>query len=371
MNTNRGFIKKCGELLALGVIAGVLIAGCGGGGGGGSTTTTSGGGGGTTTTSGTSAAGTAVANYIADMQGTGSIGLWDNQFLLTFMGLSASAVSGATTLATTSTANVYSSTYTEKLLVNGNWGANATPVYTSALYELNPSYDLIPSGWFLSPSTGALTDSGDGINFTLVPTGEPSFGLAVAQWSLAGTAIVCTSPTTGAVVTCAVPGNYPAGARLYSPLTYGTTRYWLDSGTAVTDQNGTPLIDLPVIGTTTFCDPNTFPNVFQPASAGSSTYNVYAAGSCTGAGIASGIAGGALMTAVLSTQATGNSVVPSVLIASGANTGTNASAAYIYGVRAGNVWAGMMKPSGSKFDGGMNKIAINAELVANGLATLP
>ena len=74
---------------------------------------------------------------------------------------------------------------------------------------------------------------------------------------------------------------------------------------------------------------------------------------------------------MISVQATNNVVVPGVLRLSGW-TGTYSSLAtqFIYGLRAGYVWLGVMEPLGTT--GTLeNKIAINAELVDNGFVAIP
>ena len=314
-----------------------------------------------------------LSSYIADQQGTSFTGGWNIWFPST---VAASAFATTNTLAATSTANIYAGTNTFLQLVNGAWGATAST-----------SYDLIPTGWFLTPNTGTLTDSGDGTNYTFAPTGEPASGYSVTKTSLAGTPIACFSPTTGTNVACAIPGNYPTGAVTYD-ITQKQDSYSLAGGAgsgAVTDANGLPLIALPVLNTT-FCDPTDWPatwpaNVYVPiagAATGANNYNVYnlVGGSCTTANISASISASTAVpyaTVLISKKATGSTAVPNVLILTNPVplVGVDVSwiTNWIYGVRAGNVWDGSMNFAGL-VNTIENKTAIDAELKASGLNPL-
>lgn len=310
-----------------------------------------------------SGATTAVGNYIADHLTPGFVGSWA-------ITPASAVVASESTLVATATANTYNNTYLEKLLAGTTWGTNPTRWFGAC-------YDLIPTGWLQCPSTGTWVDSGDGSTIILTNTGEPALAVTMVSTSLAGTPITCTSPTTGLVVTCSVPGNYPAGAVSFTQ-TYGSDWYSLCGFaycTALTDSSGAALTALPSVGATgpTFCDTDNF-SVLQPINPapapGSNNYNVFSTASCLASDIASAITTSAVGTVLVSIQSTGNTVVPTVLRLSA--TGTLAwMNNYIYGVRAGNVWYGWMTPNGTVGNNEENKIAINAELVANGITPLP
>jgi len=84
------------------------------------------------------------------------------------------------------------------------------------------------------------------------------------------------------------------------------------------------------------------------------------------------MAGPVSFTALLSNQLTGNTIITNVLILSGA-TGTCSNLGnIIYSLRAGNIWSGFMYQAGVSVPQNLeNKLAINAELIANGLTVLP
>ena len=316
-----------------------------------------------------SGATTAVGSYIADHITPGFVGSWA---ITPAWVVPASAVVAAESNLVATGPTTYNNTNVEKLLSGVTWGPNPNPWLVGACY------DLIPTGWLQCPSTGAWVDSGDGSTIVITNTGEPAIAVTMASTNLAGNPITCTSPTTGLVVACSVPGNYPVGAVAYTQ-TFGSDWYSLCGGnsgcTAITDSSGAALIALPNVGATgpTFCDTDNF-SVLQPINpapaAGMNNYNVFSTASCLAADIASAIASPAAGSVLVSIQNTGNSVVPTVLrlSATGTLAGMNN---YIYGMRAGNVWYGWMTPNGTVGSTEENKIAINAELVANGLTLLP
>lgn len=308
-----------------------------------------------------------VGSYIADQQSASLVGSWH---LVTAL---SSAYVGKSTLTSSTTANTYTATYANELLASSVWSATNTGVWEAM--TVGVSYDLTSSGWVLSPSTSTLVDNGDGSTISITPSGESALKVTVSSVSLAGEAISCS--TLG--VACTVPGNYPNGAVQYQ-YSYPTTMYFLGtksnvSAAPITDASGTILTALPTIGTL-FCDPNNW--VLSPISptpaAGASNYNAYTlpSGGCTSANITTAIAGTVLFTTLISTQATGNTTVPNVLRLSGMSGSYTGFNNPIYGLNAGNVWSGFMYPAGvSGVNSDKNKIAINAELVANGLTAIP
>jgi hypothetical protein len=340
MRKNLSFLKYYGKLFALGAITGVLITGCGGG------SSSSGG-------SGGSPASTALGSYISNGLNGSFIGSW---FVT---GGASSAEAFPVTWTTTSTANTYAVIWGDKLLAVGIWSANSSP---------SVIYDLISTGWIVSPSTGTMVDSGDGVNVTFTATGEPAFTESVTKTSLTGQPISCLE-ATGSV--CTTPGNYPAGAVLYTHTSTSTaTLYNLWGGAPLTDTAGAALTALPTVGIT-FCDLDDF-LVFQaitPAPAGgANNYNVFNTASCTAPDITTALSSATADTILIGTQATGNAAVPNVLLLSGATSVTWING-YIYGLRANNVWAGSAQLKGSTWTD-ENKISINAELVASGLTPL-
>jgi len=136
------------------------------------------------------------------------------------------------------------------------------------------------------------------------------------------------------------------------------------------------LTSLPTIGSV-FCDPNN--GVLSPITPtptnGSYNYNVYSlpsGGGCTSANIITAMAGTVTYTALLSSQLTENTIVPNVLILSGQSGTYSDLGNLIYGLRAGNVWSGFTYQAGvSAPITNKNRLAINAELVAYGLTSLP
>ncbi|HEY0664898.1 MAG TPA: hypothetical protein VGD24_02415 [Gallionella sp.] len=330
---------------------GMLLAGCGGG------------------SSSSGASTTPVASYLADQQSGGFVGQWR---ALTGATLSV-ADANISTLATTATANTYTYSDVSMLLTSGVWGTNPN---TWAIYALSPT------GWVPFPNTGTLVDNGNGSDVTVTYAGIGDGVFTIANTDLAATPIVCTSATTGATVACAVPGNYPAGARSYQISSTNTTdAYFMFGGLSAapwlpaTDVAGVALTALPSVGAT-FCDAN-YRMVFQAISpapaAGANNYNVFYALRCASADITTAIAGTSAGTVLVSNQVTGNAAVPNVLRVQAA-TGNPLvwMNNVIYALRAGNVGFGFVDPAGTvDYSESHNKTAINAQLLANGLVALP
>ncbi len=218
------------------------------------------------------------------------------------------------------------------------------------------------------------------------------------------------TPIPGALVAT----NYPAGSRSYTGLGgvtsidgYGLWNYNGANSSAanhiwgVTDLTGATMASVPTADTA-FCA-NGF--VFTPiagAAAGADNYNMYGTmGGCTSASIAAAtgpVAPGSLTmiqpmgTIMLSTKTTGNAVVPSVgiatvsaaaITAAGANGALLAQANNcIIGVVGGVAEVGCpgpynhagFTPAGTPIPNAINssnKIAVDAELIANGYIALP
>jgi hypothetical protein len=287
-------------------------------------------------------------SYIADALNGNFVGSW-------YSTGTGTAEAFPATLATTATVNTYTYTFGDTLLGSGTWSTNSSPSMT---------YDLISTGWIPTPSTGTMVDSGDGLNMTFTPAGEPSYVDSVTQASLAGTTIPCDTGT------CSGASTYPAGAVSYTHTEGGTSTYTLWGATPLTGATGSALTALPAIGST-FCDPDDL-LVFQaisPAPASGNNYNVFNTASCGSADITAALGTAVADTVLISTQATGSSAVPTVLLLSGTTNVTWMEGA-IYGLRAGNVWAGNANLVGWTWSD-ENKIAINAELVYNGLTAIP
>lgn len=357
-----GLLRKGASILVCGLVCGLLIAGCGGGGGGGA---------GSGSVSATpSSPGTAVATFIADQQGGSFAGSWYTGDYGSTVAASASAYTDTTTATTQPTVFSLSSNY--QILANGSW---------SPLALANGSaYYLTPGGWSLySDVTGSVTyvDSGDGTHVTyMLPNGAPDY-FSVKRTDLSGTTISCTGG-------CVTPGTYPTGSAKYS-LTRTVDYYTLfnlSSGLQETDLSGAPLTYLPVEDTTAFCDP-LIDTVYEPTATQWGThawlYYVYftASGSgCTSSSISAALAAGAQQQVVITWTPTGNTAVPTVLVL------TNWYPIYpnmsffgltnpwFYSLRAGNVWEGIVEQAGTGF-GRKSKIAVNAELTANGYAPIP
>ncbi len=347
MNKNRGLLKKGAELLVFGAMASVFIAGCGGGGGGNTGTSVA----------VPSASSTALGSYITEGQGTSFNGTW-------FVSSAASSTASADTrtLAATTSPTVFTITYTPKQLANGSW--------SNVALAPGANYDLTPTGWALGSQVGqTLVDSGDGTNAVLKMQNGATTPVSIAKTNLQGTLVGCLSSTGSCASTTPI---YPAGASKYS-ITQTSDTYLLfspsNNNLQVTDQSGNALTALPTAGGT-FCDP-ILSLVYQQISPAFNSYNVYFTAGCTSGAISTALGTTRTATVMISVQATNNVVVPGVLLLSGW-TGTYSAFAtqFIYGLRAGYVWLGVMEPLGTT-NTLENKIAINAELVDNGFVAIP
>jgi len=310
---------------------------------------------------------TAVGGYLADQQSGGLLGSW-------FLGVTpTSAFAGKSTMVLTPSSNTYTATYSNMQLASGIW--NVLNSGTWAAQTVGGSYDLTSTGWVLSPTTATVVDNGDGSTVSVTPTGETALTVTIARTTLDGSTITCNEGSTA----CPDPGVYPTGSGSYA-YTYSSTLYFLGtrsnlSPAPVTDVSGTPLTSLPTIGSA-FCDPNN--GVLSPITPtptnGSYNYNVFTlpSGGCTSANIITAMAGTITFTALLNSLLTENVIVPNVLLLSGETGTTSNLGNIIYSLRAGNVWSGFMYQAGVSITiGNENKQAINAELVANGLASMP
>ena len=350
MFKNLSFIKGCGELLGLGLVAGVLVVGCGGGGGGGTSPVSS--------AVSASPSNSALGSLIADTTGTALVG-W-----LGAGNAPASAVAGVTTLAATSTANTYNLTYAEENLTGTNWASTTSPVV----------YDLIASGWIASPATATVQDSGDGSTATITPTGEPAYTATISKASLTGTAIQTNSnifylgPAAGA--------QYSLGAESY---TVKLNVDWYNTnatvGEEVTDISGAPLIVAPTLNSTTFCDRYTS-MIFEPNGASSgNNYNVFSATDCTsGTSIASDILSTPLGTVLITEKSTGSTPVGKVLLLTNpVITSTTKLTNVIFALNNinGYFYYGWMTPAGSAFKYYENRAALDDELNDASLTLLP
>ncbi len=264
--------------------------------------------------------------------------------------------------------NTYSGVSSYKELAATGWIALSSNFQPS-------SYSLTASGWQIYDQADTFVNNLNGT----VTTTSISRGVVtehVTETVLDGQPIVCTDPVTAAAVACAVPGNYPVGSKRYGgtggKASVDNYRIWANDAyytNTVTDLNGVALTALPAAGAG-FCSNGLIFTPILNAAAGADNYNVYLAGKCTSAFITAGTMFPAAGTVRLSTKATGNSVVPTVGIASAAVTSpvsfvNNA----ILAVVTGKVMEGNFRPAGSNASRVfyVNKTALDAELVANGL----
>lgn len=272
--------------------------------------------------------------------------------------------------------NNYTQTYADKRMTSTSWGANSGP---------GVSYILPAIGsWIVQSNTATIVDNLDG-TFTWTPTGQNSELVSVTRSDLSGTAITCTD-FFSTTITCPSAGNYPTGAALYTYSNVPNSDEFLLFGSnpgvpsavavfPVTDATGTALTALPAFTqTTTLCDPNSF-LVFQaisPAPASGDNVNVFATASCLQADITAATATTAMGTVSATVQPTGNATVTSVIRIQATAPATAFLNNSILGVRAGAVYPGYMNPAGIAYTSSdLNKIAVNAELVANGLTPIP
>lgn len=365
--------KFIGSGAVLTVLATLILAGCGGGSSDtGNLTVTNGG---------------AVDSLLADGQ-AGGLGKWrESSENVTTNGVTAltRVVRGWVGTMVSTGATSATITGSDRWLTSTTWGPNPDPYY---------SYNLTSIGWvrdsgggtvgtvygnpLMLSGGGTVSNNQDG-TMTFTPTGQAAEILTVQKIDLAGLNIDCRNPITNVAI-CVGPGTYPAGATLYRlNATLSANKYYLNGGTAtrpalpVTDGNGVALTALPAPGAT-FCVGTRVFVAIPGAAAGSDNYNVHDATDCTAGSITFAIGRASTGTILLSNQATGNAVVPSVGLANVA-VATSPLAALdntIIAVRAGNVYAGVMHPAGNyESEAFWNKTAFNAGLAAKGFPTLP
>jgi hypothetical protein len=340
MSKNSSLSKRGGELLAWGLVAGILIAGCGGGGGSSTSSTTS---------------STSLGDYITNSIGTFNFtGSWSTS--------GGNAVLNAASMVR-STANTYTIT-TEEVTAPafGSW-TTATP---APIYELNSSLD----NWIARPSTATLVDSGDGSHATITPAGEAAFTATFTKTDLAGTPF--TNNAANCLTCLGQPGNYPANAAFYTErLSVDWFSMSETVGEQVTDSSGTLLTNTtPVVGDI-FCDPHQG-HIFQPITpipATGDNYNLIPSATCSPADI-SGALGATPVdgTVLVSIKNTGRTAVPKVLLITSSNPAYNNT---FYSTNGTNVWFGTMIPAGNIFTTLENGPAINAELHLSSYPTYP
>lgn len=335
---------------------------------------------------GTALAAAAVTSLLSDEQSAFTGGWW----LTPTSGLVTAGQSAGSTLAAAQVAadayentvvvnspNNYTQTYTDKRMTSTSWGTNSGP-------GVNFILPTSTGSWVIPPNTATIVDNLDG-TFTWTPTGLNSELVSVTRSDLSGTAITCTDffLTT---ITCPAVSNYPTGAALYTFSNVPSSdEYFLFGSNAgvpsaisvlpITDATGTALTALPALTlTTTLCDPNSL-LVFQaisPAPASGDNVNVFTTASCLQADITAATASTAMGTVSVTVQATGNATVASVIRVQATATATAYLNNSILGLRAGAVYPGNMNPAGVAYaSSDLNKTAVNAELVANGLTPIP
>ncbi|MBU0620661.1 MAG: hypothetical protein KJ795_02330 [Gammaproteobacteria bacterium] len=342
---NRNFsVSKIVSLFFYSLAIGVFVAGCGGGG------------------SNTPISGPSM-DYIAEQQNGNFAGDW------WLTGRVSSVATANTNTAVANGTNQYAVTTASKILSSGSNGA----AHISGTWGPDPSpsimYSLISSGWIVSPDTATYRVT-DGSHITITTTGEQGIVVAVTKTDLASTAISC-APSS-----CFASGNYPAGSTSYRlDYTISSNRYHLYGDTIslpLTNEVGNQMTALPLLDATTFCLP-TYLRVLDPQ--GSGVYNVIPATSCSWGDISTAIASGTPEgTVTLVNQATGNAIVPNVLLvqsASGSGFASVMSSMFV-GVRNNVARLGWMTPAGTYQSGpALNKTALNAELLAHGLVEIP
>lgn len=330
--------------------------------GGGSSSSTAAAAANTTTSSvcSSTASGSGIANYIADIA---SCGLGDESASTTeaqaFL-IKASAAAGGYT----GTPGSFKSFE----WVSNTWSAKSPGTAVA----------LTSAGW---TAINSMTASSTATTITETPNAGAARQFSnIAYTNLASKPIACNSPTG----TCTTPGNYPAGAAEYAytdtPL---TDDYYLDltNSNAVslvmTNLTGAALTALPVLGTDSFCVDSGYGSieVFVPAAAAATNYNRFthavgsnASAACTTANINTAQTMAA-MAVQLQTKATGIAGVTVVE--------STFNLSQFFAVHAGKLYAGNFEPAGGNpFPGATamtmkNKTAVNAELLAMGKTALP
>ncbi len=372
----RNALGKATEL-GIGIIAitTMILAGCGGGSGGTSVSATCSAGGNVTGAAAADCflAETAHAAWQANLAGMHNPA---GSNVIATAGTSSFVAIGA---------NSYTTRYTYMELATASsvW-STPTPPPTSAWYLLTAT------GWQPYDSvTTAYTNNGNG-TISAVSTllqGQSELS-AITRTDLTGQPVACTNPLGSysvgenvgsasnpvivAAASCPVAVTYPAGSASYtgtSNTTMGAFYLIWDSPTpTLTDGAGVALSALPAIGTR-FCANGLVYDPIVGAATGADNYNVYypPSYSCTATDINNALKNLKLWTALVSWKATGNAVVPSVFDIK--YTVGPGSYEYIYVFHLGKLMYGSYAPASTSTSTstGVNKIAANAQLQANGL----
>ncbi len=360
----------------------------------------------TTTLNAASAVATASTNVTAvnDLYTTGSsasgLRVW---FPTGASGVAADIIS----VTPGTTANTYTYTGVTKELTGGAWSVAPVGKYSN--------YTLTPTGWVSNANLArSILNNNDG-TLTITNAQNGTFTVTVQENVLDG--LFINSVTTGLPLTA----TYPVGSRGFAGLGGVTSKdlygLWNNNGAnssvtnhiwGVTDITGATMATIPTLGST-FCangfvlNPITTLTQALATSQGAAASDNYeilgTAGGCTSTSISTAlqvklgntIGGIGMGFATLTNKTTGNAVVPSVGFLKSVSTNTaNASAApflagangCIIGVAGGvaevgcpgsNSNAGFI-PAGTAIPNAINsenKIAVDAELIANGFIALP
>lgn len=268
-------------------------------------------------------------------------------------------------LAPGATANTYIASFASQSFRNGVWGAAAPG---------NLTYTLEATGWLLDSRNFTILNNNDG-TLTISGSANGTATATIQESVLDGTAILNQSTGMASGVT------YPVGSRSYAGVGAISSKdsYKLWEGGpnnvwGVTDLNGVALTTLPAFGSS-FCANGV---VFTPpvnAVVSPDNYSVFGTmGGCTAASITAGLANPAIGSAMLGTMATGNAVVPVVGVAVFNQSWLPGWTDSIIGVVGGLAMSGIFDPVGTLLPAVMqssNKIAMDAELLANGHIVLP
>lgn len=370
----RNTVRQATEFwIALIAIATVLVAGCGGGGG--ST-------GGPTTLACPATgdvSGAAAVNCILAESASGS-------WLATSLGASGIPASAYFN----SFSSVGGNSYT--LTASNYYQLPGSSVWSTSTQSLVTSYYLTATGWQIIPAEHIFVNNGNG-TMTSNHAGYQIDSTAFTRTDLSGQAVACTSPMGGyyvgqnmgsnvAAASCPVPGSYPAGSASYavnSTNSLAADAYFMYEG-SITDGAGVVLTALPAVGTR-FCATGWVYDPIVGAAAGADNYNLYTVSnpsantpSCSAAFIATALSSPTpRFTAWVGLKATGNAVVPNVLEAKWTSN-TKQITDEIYVFHLNKFMAGYFSAAGTSYSATqytLNKTAVNAQLRANGIASLP
>lgn len=369
---NRSKIAEFG--IGIAAVAALALAGCGGGG----------------SSSSTPASGAAADQLLAD-----TIATWRADLASTAEAGTPSvvALAGITSFVATG-ANSYTGNISAMELATSSsvWSSTATSPNSDTYY-------LSATGWQLYDYTAAsYTNNGNGtISYSALGglfRGDIS---AITRTDLSGQAVACTdfkgsfsvgenigtasSPTIVAAASCPVAVIYPTGSASYTVTRNDTVaeEYNLRDGPTshtLTDEAGVALSALPSVGAQFCLDASVYDPV-PGAAAGADNYHVYpfsyrqSSGPCTADDIATAVKNGGTRTALVSWKATGNAVVPNVLLVREAVGATTYDG--IYAFHLGKLMSGSYSPASTSTSTTtlFNKTAANAQLRANGLPPLP